>query len=66
MGRWKDICNMRYSQEDRYQRVAAKMRKRFLRDAFSRYLSWFKWQRQHDVNIRGAAYMKDKLDKKTK
>lgn len=42
------------------------MRKRFLRDAFNRYLFFFKWSRQHDLNIRGSMTLNDKLNMKTK
>ena len=54
MGRWKDICNMKYSQEDKFLRAAMRLRKRTLRQAIDQYKDWVNWHKQHCRNIRGA------------
>ena len=40
LGRWKDICNEKKVQEDQALFVLKKMRSRFLRQAFDRYLEF--------------------------
>ena len=42
------------------------MRKRNLREAFDNYLFFFKWSRQHDINVRGANNLADKINMKNK
>lgn len=60
LGRWKDICNLKNSQEDRTLRVLMKLRKRFLRQAFDEYLTYLKLSRYHDRNLAGAKYLRTK------
>lgn len=66
MRHWIGICNLRQTQTDHYKLVTSRMRKRFLRDAFNRYLEFNKWHKQHDLNLRGSDQLKYKLDMKTR
>ena len=41
------------------------MRQRFLRQAFDRYVQFFRRSQQHTRNVKSADYMKETLDKRT-
>lgn len=62
MGKWEGICKTKEVQETQFLRVAMQMRKRNLREAFNNYLFFFKWSRQHDLNVRGANSLLDKIN----
>ena len=66
IAKWQCIVQLDNTQKDQYQRIVSRMRKRFLRDAFDNYLWFFKWSRQHDLNIRGSIGLSYKLNMKTK
>ena len=65
MRRWKDICINRKEQEDKAALVIKRMRNRFLRQAFDRYLEFLKKSQQRGRNLKSADYMKETLDKRT-
>ena len=50
MGRWRGICHFRQGQEDRAALVVKRMRQRFVRQAFDRYLEFFKTHQQKGRN----------------
>ena len=66
MGKWEGIMKTKNVQETQFLRIAMHMRKRNLREAFNNYLFFFKWSRQHDVNVRGANFLFDKISQKNK
>lgn len=61
MKRWKRTCNLRGSQEDQAAFVIKKLRMRFINDAFSRYIRFYKESLQHDRNIISGEHMRTTL-----
>jgi hypothetical protein len=59
--RWKKVCNLRGSQEERAAFVIKKLRLRFLNDSFTRYLRFYKKSLQHDRNVSRAALFNTNL-----
>jgi len=57
LGRWKDICVTKGTQEDRARFVLNKMRGRFLRQAFDRYLVFHRKSQQHGRNENSADFL---------
>jgi|DEB0MinimDraft_12_1074336.scaffolds.fasta_scaffold03314_2 hypothetical protein len=65
LGRWKDICNDRSNKEDNIKFMIKRMRFRFLRQSFDRYLAFLKKSQQHSRNENGANFMVDTLNQRT-
>jgi hypothetical protein len=62
MMRWKGICEDRGQKEDNVNLMVKRMRNRFLRQAFDRYLAFNKKSQQHSKNERSADYLVDTLN----
>ena len=43
LGRWKDICVHKNAAEDKAALVIKRMRTRFIRQAFDKYIEFLKW-----------------------
>lgn len=61
INRWKDICVDKNDKEARAAYLCKKMRQRLLRDAFERYLWFFKKSLQHSKNELRADHIRETL-----
>ena len=64
MKRWKKVCNLRGSQEERAAFIIKKLRLRYLNDSFTRYLIFYKKSLQHGRNMNSATHMRTTLEHK--
>lgn len=59
--RWKDVCNEKSSKEDNAGYVIKRMRNRFLRQAFDRYVEFNRRSQQHTKNLARGDHIAETL-----